>query len=96
MVNIDKNACCSQYPLHGTECCYNALRLAHALLKNEPKVEVAVSLMADAAVAVRKGQKTPEAYCNMERVLKRVTARAPLQLRRRDSSRRIRRGPDLR
>ena len=96
MVNIDEGACCTQRSLYGTERCYNALRLAHALLKNEPKVEVAVSLMADAAVAVRKGQKTPEAYCNMERVLKRVTARAPLQLRRRDSSRRIRRGPDLR
>lgn len=61
-------------PPYGTERCYNALRLAHALLKNEPTMEVTVFLMADAVVAARKGQKTPDGYYNMERMLKRVVA----------------------
>ena len=59
-------------PPYGTEKCYNALRLAHALLKAEPEAEITVFLMADAVVAARKGQKTPEGYYNMERMLKRV------------------------
>ena len=61
-------------PPYGTERCYNALRLAHALLKNDPAMEVTVFLMADAVVAARKGQKTPDGYYNMERMLKRVVA----------------------
>ena len=59
-------------PPYGTELCYNALRLAHALAKNDSEAEVTVFLMADAVVAVRKGQKTPDGYYNMERMLKRV------------------------
>lgn len=59
-------------PPYGTERCYNALRLAHALAKNDPAAEVTVFLMADAVVAARKGQKTPDGYYNMERMLKRV------------------------
>jgi uncharacterized protein involved in oxidation of intracellular sulfur len=59
-------------PPYGTERCYNGLRLAHALLKNDPAAEVTVFLMADAVVAARKGQKTPDGYYNMERMLKRV------------------------
>lgn len=59
-------------PPYGSERCYNALRLAHALLKNDPAAEVTVFLMADAVVAARKGQKTPDGYYNMERMLKRM------------------------
>ena len=59
-------------PPYGTERCYNALRLAHALLKTDPAIEITVFLMADAVVAARKGQKTPDGYYNMERMLKRV------------------------
>ena len=59
-------------PPYGTERCYNALRLAHALLKNDPAAEITVFLMADAVVTARKGQKTPDGYYNMERMLKRV------------------------
>ncbi|MDP1699527.1 MAG: DsrE family protein [Aestuariivirga sp.] len=59
-------------PPYGTERCYNGLRLAHALLKNDLAAEVTVFLMADAVVAARKGQKTPDGYYNMERMLKRV------------------------
>ena len=59
-------------PPYGTERCYNAVRLAHALLKNDPEAHVTVFLMADSVVAAKKGQKTPEGYYNMERMLKRV------------------------
>ncbi len=61
-------------PPYGTERCYNALRLVHALLRNDPQTEVTVFLMADAVVAAHKGQKTPDGYYNMERMLKRVVA----------------------
>lgn len=56
---------------YGTERCYNALRIAHALLKQE-NAEVSVFLMADAVTAAMPGQKTPEGYYNIERMLKRV------------------------
>jgi uncharacterized protein involved in oxidation of intracellular sulfur len=59
-------------PPYGTERCYNGLRLAHALSKNDPAAEITVFLMADAVIAARKGQKTPDGYYNMERMLKRV------------------------
>ena len=59
-------------PPYGTERCYNGLRLAHALSKNDSAAEITVFLMADAVVAARKGQKTPDGYYNMERMLKRV------------------------
>lgn len=59
---------------YGDERCYNALRLAHALSKNDPSADVTVFLMADAVVAARKGQKTPEGYYNVERMLRRVVA----------------------
>jgi uncharacterized protein involved in oxidation of intracellular sulfur len=61
-------------PPYGTERCYNALRLAHALQKSDPTIEIIVFLMADSVVAARKGQKTPDGYYNMERMLKRVIA----------------------
>ena len=96
MVNINDDARCYQRPLHGTERGYNALRLAHTLLKNDMEAEVTIFLMADAVVAARKGLKTPDGCHKMERKLKRVVARAALQFRRRDSSRHFRRGPDLR
>jgi uncharacterized protein involved in oxidation of intracellular sulfur len=61
-------------PPYGTERVYNALRLAHALLKKEPQTEIVVFLMADAVVAAKAGQKPPEGYYNVERMLKRVLA----------------------
>jgi uncharacterized protein involved in oxidation of intracellular sulfur len=61
-------------PPYGTERCYNAVRLVHALLRNDPQTEVTVFLMADAVAAAHKGQKTPDGYYNMERMLKRVVA----------------------
>lgn len=57
---------------YGTERFYNALRLAHALLKREAGADLDIFLMADAVVGARKGQKTPDGYYNVERMLKRV------------------------
>jgi uncharacterized protein involved in oxidation of intracellular sulfur len=61
-------------PPYGTERVYNALRLAHALVKKDPAMEVTVFLMADAVLAAKAGQKTPEGFYNVERMLKRVLA----------------------
>ncbi|MFZ5790621.1 MAG: DsrE/DsrF/TusD sulfur relay family protein [Pseudomonadota bacterium] len=61
-------------PAYGTERCYNALRLAVALLKKEPEAEITLFLMADSVTAAKAGQKTPEGYYNVERMLKRVLA----------------------
>ena len=59
-------------PPYGTERCYNGLRLALALIKNDPATAVTVFLMADAVLAAKAGQKTPEGYYNIERMLKGV------------------------
>ena len=67
-------------PPYGTERVYNALRLAHALLKKEPETEVTVFLMADAVLAAKAGQKTPEGYYNIERMLKRLSGKGRVLL----------------
>jgi uncharacterized protein involved in oxidation of intracellular sulfur len=59
-------------PPYGSERVYNALRLAHALVKKDPATQVTVFLMADAVLAGKAQQKTPEGYYNVERMLKRV------------------------
>ncbi len=59
-------------PPYGTERVYNALRLAQALLKKEPQTEVTIFLMADAVAAAKAGQRTPDGYYNVERMLKHV------------------------
>ncbi len=59
-------------PPYGTERVYNALRLAHALLKRDSATQVTVFLMADAVLAGKAQQKTPDGYYNVERMLKRV------------------------
>ena len=59
-------------PPYGTERVYNALRLAHSLVKKDPTIEITVFLMADAVVAGKAQQKTPEGYYNVERMLTRV------------------------
>jgi uncharacterized protein involved in oxidation of intracellular sulfur len=59
-------------PPYGSERLYNALRLAHALLKNDAVAQITVFLMADAVLAAKARQKTPEGYYNVERMLKRV------------------------
>ena len=58
-------------PPYGTERCYNALRLANALLKNDAATEITVFLMADAIGCAKKAQKTPDGYYSLERMVKR-------------------------
>lgn len=65
-------------PPYGTERLYNALRLAHALIKRGH--EVTVFLMADAVLGAKAGQDTPEGFYNIERMLHRVTAKGRVLL----------------
>ena len=67
-------------PPYGTERCYNALRLAHALSKNDPKAEVTVFLVADSVAAARNEQKTPDGYYNLEHMLKSILAKGSVLL----------------
>ena len=57
-----------------TERVYNALRLAHALLKKDPQTTVTASSWPTWLSAAKAGQKTPDGYYNVERMLKRVLA----------------------
>lgn len=59
-------------PPYGTERSYNGLRLAHSLKKNAPDAGVTVFLMADAVLCAKAGQKTPEGFYNIEKMLRRV------------------------
>ena len=59
-------------PPYGTERTYNGLRVAHTLLTNDADAHVTVFLLADAVVSARSGQKTPEGFYNIERMLNRV------------------------
>ena len=60
-------------PPYGTERCYNSLRLANALAKADPALEITLFLMADAVSCAKRGQKTPDGFYNLERMLKRFT-----------------------
>lgn len=55
---------------YGTEKAYNALRMAHQLVKEHTSVNVRVFLMADAVGCGIAGQKTPDGYYNIERMLR--------------------------
>lgn len=59
---------------YGGERTYNGLRLASALLKADPAAQITLFLMGDAVAAAKAGQKTPEEYYNIERMLHRVLA----------------------
>jgi uncharacterized protein involved in oxidation of intracellular sulfur len=61
-------------PPYGSERTYNGLRIALALAKSDPTITVTVFLMADAVVAAKSGQKTPDGYYNVECMLKGVLA----------------------
>lgn len=63
-------------PPYGTERCYNALRRAHALVKNDPAAEVTAFLLADGVSRGKTGQKTPDGYYSLERMLKRFASGA--------------------
>jgi uncharacterized protein involved in oxidation of intracellular sulfur len=59
---------------YGNERPYNALRLAYNLVKRAG-VEVRVFLTGDGVLCARKGQKTPEGYYNIERMIKAIASR---------------------
>lgn len=61
-------------PAYGNERSWNGLRLGLSLSRSE-EVEVRVFLMGDAVSVAGAGQKTPEGYYNLERMLKGLTAR---------------------
>ncbi len=59
---------------YGDERPYNALRLAMNLVKRED-TQVKVFLIGDGVVCARKGQKTPDGYYNIERMIKALALR---------------------
>lgn len=60
---------------YGDERTSNGLRLAGALARREGN-EVRVFLMGDAAIAAKAGQKVPEGFYNVQRMLSRVARAA--------------------
>ena len=60
-------------PPYGTERVYNGLRLAIRLLAKHEETEMTLFLLGDAANAAKSGQKTPNGYYNVERMLAGVT-----------------------
>ncbi|MCC6544834.1 MAG: DsrE family protein [Nitrospirae bacterium] len=65
-------------PPYGSEKAYNALRLANSLNKREE--EVIIFLMGDAVVCGKSGQKTPDGFYNIERMLKPIIRRGKVLL----------------
>ena len=59
-------------PPYGSERVYNALRLAQAFVKKDASAQITIFLMADAVLAAKPQQQTPEGYYNVERMLGRV------------------------
>jgi DsrE/DsrF-like family len=62
-------------PPYGTERVYNALRLAQALLKMEPQMEVTVFLMADSAAGLRPMSQSCRSLCGSQVILRREIPR---------------------
>ncbi len=60
---------------YGSERVYNALRLAHALLKIEEQLELNLFLLGDAVLGAKAGQTTPEGYYNVGRMLQPIIRR---------------------
>ena len=59
---------------YGTERSYNGLRLAGSLAKKDD-VAVSLFLMGDSAACAVTGQKTPDGYYNVERMMKPLVAK---------------------
>ena len=59
---------------YGDERPYNALRLAMNLVKRDD-TQIKVFLTADGVCCARKGQKTPDGYYNIERMVKFLTTK---------------------
>jgi uncharacterized protein involved in oxidation of intracellular sulfur len=65
---------------YGSERSYNGLRLAGALVTKSEDTELTVFLMGDAVACAKSGQKTPNGYYNVERMLKPVVGRGAVLL----------------
>jgi len=61
-------------PPYGTERTFNGLRLATALAKRAGE-QVRVFLLGDGASGAKAGQRTPNGYYNLERMLRGILAR---------------------
>ena len=59
---------------YGNERPYNALRLTLNLVKR-PDVQVQVFMTGDGVLCARRGQKTPDGYYNIERMVKSLARR---------------------
>ncbi|MFQ6013994.1 MAG: DsrE/DsrF/TusD sulfur relay family protein [Anaerolineae bacterium] len=59
---------------YGNEHPYNALRLALNLAKR-PGVQVRVFMTGDGVLCTQRGQKTPDGYYNIERMIKSLARR---------------------
>lgn len=59
---------------YGNERVYNALRLALNLVKR-PEAAVRIFLIGDGVACARQGQKTPDGFYNVERMLKSLARR---------------------
>jgi uncharacterized protein involved in oxidation of intracellular sulfur len=59
---------------YGSERTYNGLRLALALPKADPQLQLTLFFMGDGVLAAKAGQKTPEGFYNVEHMLHRVHA----------------------
>ena len=71
---MDKVTIVLQDAPYGNERPYNALRLALNLIKR-PDVKVRVFLTGDGVLCARSGQKTPEGYYNIERMIQAIARR---------------------
>ncbi len=60
---------------YGTEKAYNALRLANQIFKDNPETAINIFLLADAVGCGLDGQKTPDGYYNIGRMIKLFTSR---------------------
>lgn len=67
-------------PPYGTERCFNAMRLALAIRKEEERSEITLFLMADAVLCAKSGQKTPDGYYNLGRMINGLVRQAEIVL----------------
>jgi uncharacterized protein involved in oxidation of intracellular sulfur len=62
-------------PPYGTERSYNGLRLVMSLRKDYPNLNVNVFLMGDAVSCAVSGQRTPDGYYNLERMIRAIVTK---------------------
>lgn len=60
---------------YGDEKVWNALRLARALVSAAVKMKVNIFLLGDAVTTAKRGQKPPEGYYNLEKMLRELVER---------------------